>query len=351
MANDDGAPFYEEEHGPPPGAPQATTGATKTALVDWKWLRDCGETFLSTAPPARRWLLKRGDDGVLPLGKVGMIAGAGAAGKTMALAQLALAIASGADVKRNAEIGAPGKWLATFTVDEPGHVLLALGEEDLEEMQRRLFNAARMMGLEGHARARARERLALLPLAGESVAFLRNDERRNLETTEAYRLLRERLEGAGVEWRAIILDPLSRFAGADAEKDNAAATRFVETLETLSKVKGNPTVLVAHHTSQNARKEGSNDATGARGVTALTDGVRWVAGLERGPLKWSARLTSWKTNYSQGWEDVWLVRDSENGGALRPESSAEKAGRETAQEEKPKAGRAAPSPKTTDPDA
>lgn len=345
MANDNEAPFYEEEHGPPPGAPPATT---KTALVEWTWLRDCGETFLSTAPPARRWLLKRGDEGVLPLGKVGMIAGAGAAGKTMALAQLALAITGGADVK---ESGAPGKWLDTFTVDEHGHVLLALGEEDLEEMQRRLFNAARMMRLDGHALARARKRLALLPLAGESVAFLRNDASRNLEPTDAYRLLRERLDGAGVEWRAIILDPLSRFAGADAEKDNAAATRFVETLETLSKVKGNPTVLVAHHTSQNARKEGSTDATGARGVTALTDGVRWVAGLERGPLKSSARLTSWKTNYSQGWEDVWLVRDSENGGALRPERSDEKTKRVTAQEEKPKtAGRAAPSQTPAEPE-
>ena len=320
--------LVEEERGPAPGAPSSSP--TPTALDGWKWLHECGSDFLSKSPPRRRWLLTRGEGaGVLPLGKVGMLAGAGAAGKTMALAQLALAIAGG---PAEDEDGKPAKWLDTFDVAEPGHVLLALGEEDIEEMQRRLFNAAAMLGMQRDDIARASKRLALLPLAGEDVAFLKIGADRNLERTNAFGLLQKKLELAGVEWKAVLLDPLSRFAGPDAEKDNSAATRFIETLETLTKSPGNPTVLVAHHTSQGARKEGSSDATGARGVTGLTDGVRWVAGLENGALASSVKLTCWKTNYSKTWDSVWLARDEKNSGALRPEKPEEK----TAREEKAK---------------
>src|SRR5262249_25635901 len=85
-----------------------------------------------TKPPERRsWLLRdqRTDSGVLPLGKVGMLAGAGGAGKTMALTQLAVAVATGTP------------WLGVLEVAAQGNVLLILGEEDAEEVRRRLYRA------------------------------------------------------------------------------------------------------------------------------------------------------------------------------------------------------------------
>ena len=57
------------------------------------------EEWYSTPPPPRRWLLrdarKENRDGVLPLGKVGLLAAAGGVGKTTANTQLTLAVASG----------------------------------------------------------------------------------------------------------------------------------------------------------------------------------------------------------------------------------------------------------------
>jgi acetate kinase len=130
----------------------------------------------------------------------------------------------------------------------------------------------------------------------------------------------------------VILDPLSRFAGCDAEKDNAAATRFVAAIESLLKSPGTPSVLVAHHTSKTSR---SKDATAvdesvddSRGVSALTDGVRWAARLTRLD-DLLARFVVRKSNYSLQGTPVMLVRDSVNSGALRAERSDERDARRT----------------------
>lgn len=248
------------------------------ALVEW----------FDTFPPKRAWLLERdgegGDQGkrvgFLPLGKVGVLAAAGGAGKTMALVQLALSVATG------------HPWLGDFTVPEAsrGHVLLALGEEDAAEVQRRLYNAFRAMWPGEEARhsseqraamQRAAERITVLPLAGAPVAFVTTDPKtREVSETRAHGQLRALLENAGHEWSLVVLDPLSRFAGAETETDNAAATRFVQAIEGLVSVPGNPTVLVAHHTTKSSRKgEDPTDSTSVRGSSALTDGVRWVATL------------------------------------------------------------------------
>ena len=81
--------------------------------------------------------------------------------------------------------------------------------------------------------------------------------------------------------RLIILDPLSRFAGPDSETDNSAATRFVQSVESLTKAPGNPAVLLAHHTPKSTRGKDTDslDANAVRGASALVDGVRWAATL------------------------------------------------------------------------
>lgn len=245
----------------------------------WRWLRDC--TWGETPPPARRWLLMRPADitedsheqrGFLPLGKVGMIAAAGGAGKTMLAVQLAVSVITGRP------------WLGHFgvPVGSRGPVLLALAEEDEEEVQRRLWSVRRGLSLNDKEWAEVQRSLLPLALAGKTVNLVRTD-RKTGETSETDFLatLRNRLESAGVDWRLVILDPLSRWAGTETETDNAAATRFVAAVESLVTVRGKPTVLLTHHTNKAARAgDGAGDATDARGASGLTDGVRWVASLK-----------------------------------------------------------------------
>lgn len=307
---DDAEPLLREEH--------------RIFDAKWKTVADHGGLeWFEVAPPKRDWLLELPGDnaetgerktGILPLGKVGMLAAAGAAGKTMALIELALAVATGRE------------WLDTYTTPNPGHVLLALGEEDLEEVRRRIYAAARLMRLTDEQRRTAAERIVVLALAGSRLA-LTDDHG---ETTAVFRELQARLHASSHEWRLIVLDPLSRFAGKDAEVDNHAATACVETLEVLAQTPGKPTVLVAHHTTKASRSADgdASSAAAARGASALTDGVRWVANLEPDrSLPDRLRLTITKTNYSLGAPALTLVRD--DGGALRAETPREREIRES----------------------
>jgi hypothetical protein len=284
----------------------------------WKTLGEWGS--LASEPPPRRWLLDRPDDecngarqiGVFPMGKVGMLVAAGGVGKTMALIELALAVATGR------------KWFDFFGVANEGPVLLALGEEDEEEIWRRVYQAARAMRLTDAQVEKAARNIVALPLAGTVVNLIKSADGETVETA-MMTALRKRLDQAqGVGWRLIILDPLSRFAGFDSEKDNAAATAFISVVESLLRVPGRPAILIAHHTNKASRQEGAQtgNAANSRGASALTDGVRWVANLD--PLAdgtVSFKVT--KTNYSMGFDPIILTRDADYGGFLRVQTQAE----------------------------
>lgn len=281
-----------------------------------------------TRPPPRMYLLNTDSSahsqGMLPLGKAGMLAAGGGVGKTMALAQLALSVAAGQS------------WLGTYYVANPGRVLLALGEEDAEEIHRRLWSVAQLMfprqaGVDANKRAQVARNITILPMCGFDVTMTcRNPATGMVEPTPLVEALLKRLNDSE-GWRLVILDPLSRFAGADAEVDNAAATRFVEVAERLTKAPGNPTVLVAHHTNKMSRN-GDTSSTAARGASALTDGFRWQANLDSIPNPQSPNLSLpdccrfrvTKNNYGLIPNNaLWLVRDRDHSGALRPATSEE----------------------------
>lgn len=286
--------------------------------------------YFSTAPKPRDWLLMRpGDEGgpqvgVFPAGKVGMLAAAGGVGKTAALVRLALSVATGREWFK-------GGWFPPTR----GRVLLALGEEDAEEIQRRVYYTALEMGLDPAARKLAVDNITALPLAGIPLPFVQQGANGNAVEAEGLDAIRDILDKrAGDGWRLLIFDPLSRFASSDAEKDNAQATRLIQAFECLTSVKGGPGVLVAHHTSQQSRKDGDASTSAARGVTALTDGVRWVASLtprnESAPKDAKAawrrtELALTKTNYGPPAEPLYLVNE---GGVLRAETDAEETQRE-----------------------
>jgi len=294
-------------------APSRWEALVTPAPVEW----------FTTKPAARAWLLRDARrpkaDGLLPLGKVGQLIAEGGAGKTMAAFQLAVSVATLVP------------WLGAFDVAIPGQdgrpragrVLVIVGEEDADEAHRRLYRARKAT----NAPIPQEGSIVVLPLAGVPCPMLERDQAGNLRSAPFLLWLRRYVEAHG-PWHVIVVDPLSRFAGPDAEIDNAAATRFIQSLESISTLT-DATVLVCHHTNKLSRKGGAVDSSAGRGSTALVDGARWECslGVERVTLDDPAAqerlgtLVTWahtKSNYSRRAEGLVLRSDGDNGGALVP---------------------------------
>ena len=248
--------------------------------------------WLADAPPFREYLLHDAPEsgafalrgaGMLPRGKVGILAAAGGVGKTFALTGLALSLVTGA------------KWLGNFPTGDNlrRRVVLVLGEEDIGEVQRRLHAQARAMELDPAKYGPALAGIHALAGAGlDTLALTRPTDEPGIGAGTAFADgLYAYLEAHGGNgWDAVILDPLSRFAGPDVETDNSAATRLVQVLERFTKLPGSPAVIVAHHTTKASRSEGEIGATAVRGSSALTDGARWVGTLDPVVVKGGAKL-------------------------------------------------------------
>lgn len=224
--------------------------------------------WMHTQPPERRILLSYNDECMLPFGKVGFFVGEGGIGKSWALTQLAVAVATGTP------------WFQAFRVpdESKGPVVLAMAEEDVEEMHRRIRHVVEHLGLSSHHLSDLEQNLWPLPLSGQFVEFLTEGQGSG-HFDDFYQALSSRAPAQG--WSMVVLDPASRFMGVDTEKDNALATRFVQLLEQLTTLPGRPTVLCAHHTNKVSRSGGAGaSAAGAsRGASALSDGARWQGNL------------------------------------------------------------------------
>lgn len=295
------------------GAALGSTLAAVTAPpdIDVRSLEEAGEVDWLTEPPPRADALLTWGDGqrqplLMAAGRVALLAAAGGVGKTYALMQLALAIATGTS------------WLGSYQVARKGRVLVALAEEDMPEFRRRLYMGAQIFGRAGddgvdYMLSEVRRNVVPMALMGRDVAFLGPDG-----PTKWHAELRAKLSEQ--QWRCIILDPLSRWGGPEIETDAHAATRVVQLLEQFTTLPGEPAVVVAHHTNKGALRDGGDrNAAVVRGHSALVDGVRWVGFLERltGRKRASrSRLAVVKSNYGPTPPALELTRDGS--GALRP---------------------------------
>lgn len=298
-ADELGGEWPDEETGEQQAAQEQTRTPTDALMSGLRRIGELheGRDWLADAAwPDKPWLLKTRlrhaegkivePEGFLPAGVAGLLVSPGGVGKTHLLTQLALAVATGAD------------WLNTFTVERPGKVLLMLGEEPQDELDRRVWRAARQLGLP-HAdgmRQAAYANLYTLPCYGQGVAFLMPDGR---SATDVHKALVAFLEANG-PWSLVILDPAARFHGLADENDNAGATQFVRLLEALTQAPGRPTVLAAHHTHKGTIGSATTDQSAARGASSFVDSSRWVANLEREPeipARNIIRLRLVKTNY------------------------------------------------------
>tara|TARA_R110000782_G_C14811929_1_gene412876 strand:- start:946 stop:3144 length:2199 start_codon:yes stop_codon:yes gene_type:complete len=252
----------------PEVGPLEGTQAAMDAMVQASPLRHLGgkrrTSFFDREPPPREYLLKHpGGDGFLPRGKVGLFSAAGGTGKTTALVQLAVAIAT------------REPWLNHFEIGESSgrDVLMLLAEEDEDEVWRKIFYTCKNMGLTRDQQRLVDKHVITEALAGHSTPLMKQAEHGNPVGTHHSDALMERLN-QGNDWGLVVIDPISRFAGINVEGDNTIATRFVVELERFTQAPGNPSLLGAGHTSKEARRTGTADQ---RGVTGLFDAVRWVA--------------------------------------------------------------------------
>ena len=295
------------------GLPHQAASDHEAQQAPWQQLKTLGQWgWLRQEPPPRRTLLGCQGECVLPLGKVGFFIGEGGVGKSWAVCQMAIAVASGVP------------WFQTFEVppESKGAVLLAMAEEDQDELHRRLFQATGAMRLEAAQLADVEANIWPMALAGTFVEFLKDGEPGWMHRAFD-ELLRQGCPAEG--WRLIVLDPASRFMGVDAEKDNAYATRFVQLLEQLTKLPGHPTVLCVHHTSKSSRQAGQSvRAVAARGASALTDGARWQGNLsplyDQGTgeqIEGAALFQVTKSNYGPMPGPVYLQRQPGSGVLLR----------------------------------
>lgn len=224
----------------------------------------------------------------------------------MAFMQLAVAVATGS------------AWLGTYVADKPARTLAIFGEEQTDECHRRAWRARSAM----RAPIPAEGTIVVMPLFGVDCAMIATSPSGDTSTTDFHAWLRSYIERE--KFDLVLVDPLSRVGGRDVERDNFAATKFVQSLEALAET--GATVVCAHHSPQWARARGIDaSATHARGVTALTDGVRWVMTMmverlnsEDEHLREIVTATVTKSNYSFRGEPVDLRRDAEYGGALVP---------------------------------
>lgn len=288
---------------PPPGAP-------KPFLSPYEELWDSmSPGWLLTDPPPRRYLLRqpRIEDGrvipvpgagFLPLGKAVLLSAAGAVGKTNALIQLAMCVVTGR------------RWFGHFYVatDVTPRVAVFLAEEDHEEVKRRFRQAAVSLELDEDELRDADRKITAMGMFGTEPALLQGDRfgavspHPNLEALE--KMLDER--GGPDGWSLVVLEPQSRLSGVNVESDNVLATKFVQVIERLTHTRGNPTVLIAGHSSKTARRTGTVDA---RGVTGITDAVRCHLTLAEDDESKTIVFAVGKNNYGRRMDPVHLLMD------------------------------------------
>lgn len=259
-------------------------------------------------PAPRRWLLRdtRTSRGLMVCGHVSAMVGAGGAGKSWALLELGLAVATGTP------------WLGVFATSAAAPAAVLLAEETDEEIARRLFHARAAVG----APIPAPGMLHTIGLRGRDCRLLDANGHSTAFAGSLQDCL-SRIDGLHV----VCVDPLTRFTAQGAESDNSLATRAIASLEAL----GVSTVF-GHHSSAIARRSKDRrqaDEALGRGVTGINDGVRWNSELVSVRLEHSSddiqarlgnvvRYSAGKSNYSGAWEDVWLRRDAAHEGALVP---------------------------------
>jgi hypothetical protein len=259
-------------------------------------------------------------EGFLPAEVPCIIAAPGGCGKTYLLIQAAVAAACGT------------QWLHSKAL-KPIKVLYLAGEEDHNELARRLQSVLKSMGISGNKKLLelVDQNLRLFPRVGNNERLIDEEDK----PTETFKKLKFFIE-KHPDIKLIILDPASKYMGCETEKDAAKAQNWVDILWQLSLTEGKPSVLVAHHT----RKDSNNtkifkasekdlipdlNMDDMRGSGGIVNGFRWGMVLARREYDDSSErvfLRVTKANYSKKSGVLKFDPDKNNSGILKFSGSA-----------------------------
>lgn len=252
-------------------------------------------TLISTEPPPLDFVL-----GGFLRGSVGILTAPGSTGKSFFALELALDIASGADLLQ--------------LYPTVGRVTYLSLEDGLPVLHHRIHAIGRH--IPANCRTHIDENLQLLPCLGTRI-----DMESEAET------VMERCR----DHRLIIIDTLSK-AHSYEENSNSEMSRLMVTLDRIALTTG-AGVLFLHHVAKGAEGSGQH---AARGASAITDNARWAGFLQRLDPETAAgmatedgstiepdqawqyvRFNASKVNYGPMQEDRWFHR-AEDTGVLLP---------------------------------
>lgn len=287
---------------------------SETTQIQLKFLHEIPVNYLEEDPPKKpRLLYWTEKDGTtysfLHKEIVAMLVAAGGVGKTQLCALLALSVATGIP------------FLKIFEIEKPGGVCFIVGENNNEDIHRLLRKTKKSIekfaepNLNANFYAKnpfdlALKNLAIFSVHGKNSRFIDEHGTQTKFFLELLENLKKKEPKEG--WQLIILDPISRFAGLDTEKDNALATSFIACVEKIStELIGKPTILITHHKPKSAVSANYSDQTAARGSSGITDGVRWQANLDK-TTTGDIFLRVVKTNFTSYPSDIKLTKE-ENG--------------------------------------
>ena len=197
-------------------------------------------------------------DGLIPMGKPGLLAASGGVGKSLSVIQLALRIACGG-----------GRWWGK-DVKEHGNVILFSAEDDIPEIHRRLD----LLDPNG-ARFKSEYDVYIFPVPEQKEPMILLKEE---GVTQLAQELVEELQ-AIPDLKLVCFDPLQAFTTGNVSSSNEAGQLWGSYCANIS-ARLNCCTLTIHHLNKQGLTVDSDDSmvqrTSVRGASSLVDSIRFV---------------------------------------------------------------------------
>jgi RecA-family ATPase len=230
---------------PVPAAPERRPNGATAAPIATPLPVVCAASLAGKDVPHRSWIVQD----MIPDRTVTLVSGDGGVGKSLLLAQLAVAVTTG------------GEWIGTCPVQGP--VVFVSAEDDLDELHRRLAVIAHAKGLD----LAALVDLHFVTLAGRDAVMGAPDGKTGI--VKETPLWRELVAIVGrIRPRLVILDTLADvFAGNEIARQEAR--QFIGLLRGLAIAEETAVALLAHPSLS-----GMASGSGTSGSTAWSNSVR-----------------------------------------------------------------------------
>lgn len=245
---------------------------------------------------------------LIPEGKFAILAAPGASAKTV------LAIAHAVHIVLGL------KWAGRKVA--AGCVIIFAGEEDQDEVNRRVSACVKSLNLSAAEIALVNERLRIFPMAGLDMAFTRMEGRAVQRTSlvkEVIHLAKELEIFSGVQLRLIVIDH-ARLAGGGDPNAAQDVTVLTNALSHVAEKTKAAVLMLAHSPKSVISKKEGPDASEVAGSSAYVDNAR-LAMIMRGMTpeeakfygyteearKTMVRLIVVKSNYYAP-SEIWLQR-------------------------------------------